>query len=312
MAHQIEAMFSVSETPWHKLGIILKEAPTSALAIQAAGLDWGVELSPIQTADGQPIGTHQATRRMTDKQVLGVVGRGYHPLQNAEAFSFFDPFVEAGEASYETAGSLRGGARIWILAKLNRAPSEILPGDDVLKYVLLSNGHDGSLAVRVGFTPIRVVCANTMACAHSNESSKLVRIRHSEKVAENTVAVREVMDMANASFEATADQLRSLARRAISADDLKKYVKQIFAPRAGDGDEAPGRVLKAVERLIEEGRGADIQGVRGTWWGAYNAVNEYLGYERGNNDEVLLNSLWYGQNANLNDRALQYAYQAAA
>jgi phage/plasmid-like protein (TIGR03299 family) len=312
------SMFFRGETPWHKLGTKLSVAPTSAEAIKAAGLDWLVETMEMETMHGGLIiPNHKAVVRTSDCKVLGVVGKGYTPLQNKDAFGFFDAFVAAGEAAYETAGSLRGGARIWILAKLNRDPMVIMGNDIVEKYVLLSNGHDGTLAVRTGFTGIRVVCANTMSQAHGSEASKLMRIRHTSKLTESLEAVREVMDMANANFEASADQYRALARKDINKEDLRKYVTKVFATKTavaeaeadGSDPKAPEKAVEAVERLFEEGRGSDLESAKGTWWGAYNACNEYLGYFRGRDEETRLNNMWYGESAKLNQKALQYAYQ---
>jgi len=196
MSHCVEQMLSVGRAPWHSLGVKLDNPPTALEAIRLAGLDWQVTLEPLWTRgtlshDGQmqqaPV---FATVRTSDRRILGVVGPQYRPLQNTEAFAFFEPFLDTGQASIETAGSLSGGKRVWVLAKLNRAPLEIAPGDDVEKFLLLSNNHDGTLAIRVGFTPIRVVCQNTLSMAHRSDASQLIRVRHSQHVRENLAAVQ--------------------------------------------------------------------------------------------------------------------------
>src|SRR4029077_9278151 len=132
---------------------------------------------------------------------------------NKDAFHWFQPFLDAREAALHTAGSLRQGSRIWVLAKLHRHPLVVAPGDEVEKFILLSHGHDGSLAVRVGFTPIRVVCQNTLSMAHGCDASRLIRVKHTREVVENLAPVRAVMDVAHAEFEATAEQYRRLARK---------------------------------------------------------------------------------------------------
>ena len=164
MAHEIETMAYFGKTPWHQLGTPLttEDLYDWKRACVKAGLDWEVELTPLVTADTQAKVQHKAVRRNTDGRILGVVGPKYHALQNRAAFQWFQPFLEAKEAALHTAGSLQEGSRIWVLAKLNRDPLVIAPGDEVEKFVLLSHGHDGSLAVRVGFTPIRVVCATRL------------------------------------------------------------------------------------------------------------------------------------------------------
>jgi len=320
MSHEIETMMYVQETPWHGLGTKLENPPSAEEAIRCAGLDWEVSTERLQTADGQTAPAF-ATRRSTDKRILGVVGEQYVPVQNKAAFAFFDPFVQSGEACFETAGSLRQGSRVWVLAKINREPSIIVAkaNDIVSKYVLLSNSHDGTMAVRVGFTPIRVVCANTLALAHSDGGSKLVRIRHVANVDNALEAVRDVMNLANAQFEATAEQYRRLAAHDINSADLARYVCRVFAPGKEDSSDEDttkkaekGRVLSAVTNLFENGRGNSLPGVRGTMWAAYNAVTEYLSYERGANADTRLDRLWFQGGVSTNKRALETAIQMAA
>src|SRR5262249_10534005 len=148
MAHLVETMAYVGRRPWHGLGVPLENPPTIAEGIRAAGLAWEVSLQPLVTAGGgRPVPAY-ATIRQSDGAILGGVGPQYQPLQNADAFQFFQPFLDAGQASLHTAGSLAGGKRVWVLVKLNRDPLTVAPGDEVEKYLLLSNSHDGTLAVR--------------------------------------------------------------------------------------------------------------------------------------------------------------------
>ena len=325
MAHEIEVVdgkasaFFVGEPAWHKLGKVFAagthlDIPT---AIDAAGLNWDVRLQPLHMKfDGEDLPVPgYATVRSTDKNVLGVVGPTYKPLQNREAFNWFQPFLEAGEASLEAAGSLREGKRVWVLARLNRDPIEVVPGDVVSKYVLLSNSHDGTMAIRAGFTGVRVVCANTMAEAHNSKASKLLRVRHTANSARTLEEVREVMNLADQEFMATAQQYRSLARKGVNTEDLKTYVRKVFEPKVlltdTPEEDRNERLLGRIIPLFEKGRGNDMPGVAGTMWAAYNAVNEYLGYERGNPTNRL-DSMWFGDAARLNDRAFQTALRMAA
>jgi phage/plasmid-like protein (TIGR03299 family) len=317
MSHEVEGMMFVGATPWHGLGVRVERGVTTDDAIRCAGLDWHVGTKPLLTSDGEDVPA-MATYRQSDGALLGVVGPDYTPVQNADAFRFFDPFIASGEASYETAGALRGGRRVWVLARLNRPSSVIVAraDDTVEKFVLLSNSHDGSLAVRVGFAPIRVVCSNTLALAHADAGSKLIRLRHTANVLSNLAAVREAMNLADARFEVAADHYRWLATRDISAADLRKYVDVVFsAPRlADDAMPAPehNRLFNRIVPLFEHGRGNDLPGVRGTWWAALNAVNEYLGYVRGRTQDGRVDSLWFGDGAKLNRRALDSAMRMAA
>jgi phage/plasmid-like protein (TIGR03299 family) len=319
MAHELEmigekaSMAYFGETPWHNLGTPLTTDDLydwQSVCVKS-GLDWEAELVPLLTADTQAKVEHQAVRRKTDGRILGVVGKNYHVLQNREAFQWFQPFLDAKEAALHTAGSLCEGSRVLVLAKMNRDPLVIAVGDEVEKFILLSHGHDGSLAVRVGFTPIRVVCANTLSLAHRADASKLIRIRHSASVVENLANVRAVMSLANAEFEATADQYRLLARKSINQADLSRYVKKVLKV---EGDKISTRTMNMMQQitaLCEFGRGNNLASVSGTYWTAYNGVNEWLSYNRGHNQQNRLNSLWFGDSANMNKHALETALAMA-
>lgn len=316
MAHEMENMFYVGQTPWHGLGERFVEAPeTIEQAIVAAGLDWTVGMKDLYTTDGEQAPA-RATFRNDNNKMLGVVGPTYTPLQNLEAFKFFQPLLDEKLVTFETAGSLREGKRVWVLAKINAPNIQIVGEDEVTKYVLLSNSHDGTLAVRAGFTPIRVVCANTMAVAHENQASMLVRVKHSTNVVANLEALRNAMNVANAEFEASAEQYRYLASKQINTSDLEKYIKLSLTTvdlKDPEKFEAAGkRVIPKVIPLFEGGRGNTLQGVKGTWWAAYNAVNEYLAYEKGEDRAARLDNMWFGQSATLNKKALNLAVKLAA
>jgi phage/plasmid-like protein (TIGR03299 family) len=315
MPAEVETMAYAGATPWHGVGTTLEEAdlydwPT---VCAKAGLDWKAELVPLVTADTQAKVENKAVRRTTDGRILGVVGARYTVLQNQDAFQWFTPFLEAKEAALHTAGSLRQGSRIWVLAKLNRDPLVIASGDEIEKYLLLSHSHDGSLAVRVGFTPVRVVCSNTLAMAHSRDASKLIRLKHTKDIHENLATIRETMDLANQQFEATADQYRLLARKSINQADLSRYVKTVLGVKH---DQEPGtrmrNTIAEVVALAEAGKGNNLPSVSGTYWSAYNGVTEWLSFERGRNQENRLNSLWFGDGAAMNNHALQMALEMAA
>ncbi len=334
MPHEVETMMYVGQTPWHELGTKLDAAPTTAEAIRHAGLDWQVGPKPLQTTDGEPVPA-RATYRVSDGTVLGVVGPNWHPLQNTEAFAWFDPFLATRAASLETAGSLRGGKRVWVLARLNRDPLEVVKGDAVVKYLMLSNAHDGTLAVRVGFTPIRVVCANTLAAAHQDGASRLIRVMHSRRVRKAIEALRDAINIAERAFEATGEQYRYLAAHQVRPGDLERYVKVVFRARekkiaaeaqdfarlmgqdvAARDQEDPtallgrkSKYLGRIQELFESGAGNAMPGVRGSWWAAYNAVTHYTTHERGRSPE---NRLAANLAGDLPRRALQVATSLAA
>lgn len=320
MAHELEiidgkaSMAYAGKAPWHGLGTALTEEDLYdwQRASSKAGLDWEAELVPLMTADTQTKVDHVAVRRKTDGRILGTVGPRYTILQNQDAFKWFEPFLQAKEAALHTAGSLCNGSRIWVLAKLNRDPLVIAPGDEVEKYLLLSHSHDGTLAVRIGFCPIRVVCQNTMALAHRSDASKLIRLKHTRDIHENLANIREIMNVANQEFEATAEQYRLLARKSINQADLKKYVKKVL--NVEESEPLSTRMKNIVAEIMgrcESGKGNELPSVRGTLWTAYNGLSEWLGYQRGHNPQNRLNSLWFGDSANVNRLALETALAMA-
>ena len=312
MPANVETMFYAGATPWHGLGEKLEEAPTISEAIEASGLNWEVGTKDLVTKDGYDVPA-RATYRKSDNSILGVVGPRYVPLQNKDAFEWFQPFVDAGECSLHTGGSLSDGQKVWVLAQLNRDPSTVVAGDEVHKFILLSNSHDGTTAIRVGYTPIRVVCVNTLAFAHSHKESNLLRIRHTRSSKTALDNVRDIMDNINAQFEATAEQYRFLASRDFNQADVQKYVKVLL----GVDKKAPEDIKTRTQNILTEilatieGPKQSMPGVRGTWWAAYNGFNEYLNYTKGRNTNNRLESLWFGQNGTDNNKALNLATEFA-
>lgn len=311
MAHMVESMMYAGETPWHGLGT---KVEGDALrdwrkTMEAAGLDWRVGFLDLYTADGRQV-DHRATVRESDRRILGVVGPSFTILQNEDAFEWFSPFLDAGAARFEAAGSLAGGSRIWALASIG-AEAEVDRGDEVRRYVLLSHSHDGSLAVRVGFTDVRVVCNNTLTMAHkSREGSQLIRLKHTMNVKDNLAAVRETMDLARAGFYATVEQFQRLRQREINQNDLEKYVQLVLgAVPTADGSLATRTQnrINEIVRLANEGQGNDGS----TLWDAFNGLTEYVTWQRGRTPETRLASTWYGDGAQLLDKGLKVALEMA-
>lgn len=338
MSHALEikkdgtaSMFYVGDKPWHRLGVQLKNPPTAAEAIKAAGLDWSVSVHPMETwieVDGQDMciaAQNRMVLRDSDHKRLSEVGPRWHPLQNSEAFEWFDPFIKSGECSFETAGSLFEGERIWVLAKLNRDPMKIVGDDVVNKYLMLSNNHSDKRSARVSLSPIRVVCANTLAATFQNKATKFLGVKHTSKIKDNLDKVREIINTANADFEATAEQYRALTTLQVDQDLLKKYIKIVFkdedkeeetSDQTEDGKrkytvkEDDARLIEnKIIPLFEGGRGSQLPGVRGTMWAAFNSVTEFLNWHTGRTTDARLDSLWFGQNAALNRRALDVALE---
>jgi phage/plasmid-like protein (TIGR03299 family) len=307
MPAEVESMFYTGKTPWHGLGVALEQPPSAAEAIQAAGLDWEVEKREIWLEDAEePIDDWSAVVRGDTEAVLGVVGKTWRPLQNRDAFAFFDPFVHASAAEYHTAGSLKAGRYVWVLAKLAGDPMQVAKNDVVEKYLLLSNSHDGKAAINVRFTPVRVVCWNTLTMAESDNASPFLRIPHKGDVRDTLRRVQEVVDVTNRTFAATLEQYRFLASRQV--ENIHKYVLDVL--QVPDDAEEPPRALAPIVQLFEHGRGQENRAIRGTYWAAYNAMTEFVDHERGR-DNTRLHAAWYGEGRRIKQRALSVATELA-
>ena len=191
MPANVETMFSVRETPWHGLGRIIMDAPASREALELAGLDWQGESRNIYSGTGAMIPGYRANVRSTDDAVLGVVSDRYRIVQNEEAFQFTDDLLGEG-VTYETAGSLQGGKKVWMLARLPR--KYLIAGDQVEPYLVIFNSHDGSSGVKVAMTPIRVVCQNTLNLA-LNTAKRSWTARHTENVLLRVQDARETLQL---------------------------------------------------------------------------------------------------------------------
>ncbi|MDL2302142.1 DUF945 domain-containing protein [Lachnospiraceae bacterium OttesenSCG-928-D06] len=165
MAANVETMFYTRVAPWHGLGTHVESAVCSGEALQVSGLNWNVTQRPIMTSDYNPIPGYKANIRDTDDKVLGVVTDRYKVVQNSEAFAFTDTLLGEG-VKYETAGSLQEGRKIWLLARL--PDKYIIEGEQIEPYLVFSSSHDGSGAIKVAMTPVRVVCQNTLNIALSS------------------------------------------------------------------------------------------------------------------------------------------------
>lgn len=296
-----DTSFSVGKpNPWHKVGTVLENAPSVQEAIKLSGLDWKVELQDIITTEGIPVKQKAAVR--TDiKKALGIVSDKYKILQNEDAFNWFEPFVDNGLATLETAGSLFNGKKVFIQAKIAGDDMVIdeRNNDIVKKYILLSNSHDGGTAVRVGFTPIRVICNNTLTTAHGNRYSNLIRVYHMGNMEEILLQVRETMDLINQQFIATEELYKELAKKQVNSKDLKKYVYQVFSKESLEKSFQDETVVPEHEienfrkRLMDRVEEVFALEYAQTAWTAYNAVNHYLNHDKGRNEENRINSLCF-------------------
>lgn len=318
MGMEKRQMAFVGETPWHGEGKSVKD---KAIMVNAeafaneAGINYPVDTCELFCQDSTPVPSRGVYRIVEGKKkILGVVGPRWQPLQNIDAFKWFQPWLDAGLAEFHTAGALFEGEKVWVLAKLALDNIDIAKNDTVMPYILLSNSHDGKNAVRVGFNPIRVVCWNTLSAAISNGVGKMIRIRHTTKVNEKLELVRETMNLAKQDFEANAEQYKRLASKQFNQADIKKYVKVLMGVDDTKDEELPTRTVNrmaGIMELIFKGKGQDNPAIQGSWWQAYNGVNEAINWTDGRTTANRLDNLWFGQGLTKNNDALQLALEMA-
>ena len=217
MSALVESLFVTRVPAWHNMGTVVKESPTSEGAIRLAGLDWKVEQKPIYLADGTPINGNYANVRSSDGKPLGIVGDRYKVVQNIDAFAFTDALLGEG-VKYETAGSLKEGKIVWLLAKMPE-PFDLL-GDKVDPYLVFTNTHDGSGAVRVTLTNVRIVCWNTLNAAMRG-AKRVWSARHTGSVTSRLDDARETLQRANNYIKATQETFEELYK--IKLNDIYLY-----------------------------------------------------------------------------------------
>ena len=267
MAANVETMFSTREKPWHGLGTVVEEAPASADALRLAGLDWNVVQKDIFTNHGKVDG-YKANVRDTDNQVLGVVTDRYKVIQNVDAFAFTDELLGEG-VRYETAGSLQGGRKVWLLARLPR--EYIISGERITPYLVFSNTHDGSGAVRVAITPVRVVCNNTLNLA-LNTASRSFSMIHAGDIKGKINEARQTLFMADTYMEHLGKEFEHLRKVKLTDQQVKEYI-EVLLPIEKD---ASMLAAKNTKRLREDLRARyydapDLKNVGGN--NAYRFIN---------------------------------------
>ena len=327
-------MMYTGDVPWHGLGnYVGDDAVTAEEAIVAAGLDWEVGCQPIfaeYDKDGSRIDipNNFAVVRDDTKAVLGVVGNQFEPIQNKDCFGFLDAITGPERlVRYHTAGSLHGGRKVWLLAELTNLTFAPVPGDEVQPYLALIDGKDGRTNLTAFFTGTRIVCQNTanyaLGTAKEN-GDKMVKIRHTSSAMTKVEEAKRVLGLAIDNAENYAETMTALARKQVNSAQWAKLLDTLMPLPEVEDDEKPGRGwtmthnkrLK-LDELFESGVGTDIVGVRGTAWGAYNAITEFTthhqrvnagdkndaGYSR-RRGERLLESSWFGSGNALNQKAL--------
>lgn len=316
MAHNINIengkanMMYVGETPWHKLGTKLDNPATAQEAIMVSGLNYVVEKEKVLLESGIVVPDTYATVRKDNNNILGVVGNVYKVMQNADAFNFFDTVVGDGKAIYHSAGALGKGERIWMLAKL---PGDVIVKDveNTEKYLLLTNSFDGTSPVKMFFTPVRVVCQNTLNMAIKGAKDG-ISIRHTQSMSGKVDEARRILGLSinyYSEFEKLANQLSDVS---LTMKKAEEYFDTVLGPVKEDESTRRQNTKAELLNLFEHGKGNQHPAVRGSLWCAYNAVTEYSDYHKTikNIDKDAtnrLNSLWFGSGANMKMNAWEKA-----
>lgn len=277
MSANVETMFYTREKPWHGLGTKVSEAPDSKEALELAGLDWKVISKPVYTSNRVLIPGYKANIRNSDQKVLGVVTDRYKIVQNEEAFAFTDALLGEG-VRYETAGSLQGGRKIWLLAKL---PNEyIITGERITPYLVFSNSHDGTGAIKVAMTPIRVVCQNTLnlALASANRSWSAI---HTGDISNKLDHARNTLSLANHYMENLGKEFERLSTITLSDHQVADYMNSLI-PLPEDATQTQ---LKNVKKQREDLNhryydAPDLQQVGKNAYRLLNAVSDYATHSR--------------------------------
>ena len=315
MASEVETMVSVREVPWHGQGTIVQNKLTAKEAIIAGGMDWNCEGQPLylaseQTIDeirvvGQSAPAHKAVVRTSDKSILGVVGKNYHIIQNNECFNFLDDVIGSGQAVYQTAGSLRNGKVIFMTVKF---PNNVKIGDDVIeKYILLSSSHDGSLSLQVRWTPVRVVCMNTLGMALRGGADASMNIRHTKNYRDKVEQARSVLDVTEHYYNVMEEEFNRLLDEQFSDSQMQTLTEQLMPSEGKVATKTKNNRNKVLE-LFHTGRGQAA--VANTRWAAFNAVTEYVDHEATTRQcgdtskgEARMNSAIFGAGSKLKQRA---------
>ena len=272
MAADVESMFYTREKPWHGLGVRIQEAPTSEKALWLAGLDWKVLQKDIYTEGRIQVPGYKANVRDSDGQVLGVVTDRYRVVQNREAFAFTDALLGKG-VRYETAGSLQKGKKVWMLARL---PKEyIITGERISPYLVFSNTHDGSGAVRVAVTPIRVVCNNTLNLA-LNTAKRSWSMIHTGDIREKIQEAADTLFRAEEYMDKLGREIEELRNIDLTDQQVKEYI-EILLPLEKEPTPAQSRNTLRLRRDMEQRYydAPDLQKVGSNAYRFVNAVSDF-------------------------------------
>jgi phage/plasmid-like protein (TIGR03299 family) len=322
MAHMIEnnQIAYKNETPWHGLGFKVADNATGQEMLEVAGLNWKVQRRTLAMCDSKgqglivnPLAGYRAIVRSDTDHVFAVPTNKYNLVQNSEIVDLFREYCEAGHASMETVGALRGGSVVWALAKLNGGSSLTIKGNDVVNgYVLMTTSHDGSLSTTAKATQVRVVCHNTMTAALAAKAD--FRLKHSAKwTPERKDEAKQALGIAMEQVQTINTHSAKLAEVSIDQSDWVSFMTKLMGL---DAVLSPitGELTKVAADIYDStvnSPGADLVSAKGTLWGAVNGVTHYVDHKRGRSQDSRLSSAWFGDSDMLKRSAMVTALEMA-
>lgn len=312
MAHLVETMAYVGDTPWHGLGNQLTAHQPLETWLTEAGMSWTIEQSDVLFkigSDGLHIRSHADAKvlyRSDTLAPLSVVSPRYKVVQPSEVLHFYQDLVHAGGFELETAGCLKGGRKLWALARTGQE-TLLRAGDRVKAYLLLATSCDGTLCTTAQFTSVRVVCNNTLQMAVGDKTGA-VKVPHSTVF--DPQAVKDALGLGLSSWGRFIGNLKQLSQRTVSQQEAQQFFHDVLGEAMPDDDSLP--ISKNTQQLIAlysgAGMGSMLTGARGTAWGMLNAVTEFIDHHRrARNQDYRLDSAWFGQGAQLKQQALDRA-----
>jgi len=314
MAHNIEMvngkaqMAYSGEKPWHLLGTEVPPDLTPMQMLEAAGLDWTVEkVEAFATVNGKNVSVDRsALVRTRDHKILDVVSNDWNPVQNLEAFEFFNDFIAEGDLEMHTAGSLQGGQIVWALAKVKDGFS-LFGGDEVESYLHFTNFHKYGFSTDVRFTPIRVVCNNTLTLSLNTKVERFVKISHRREFDGDNVKL--MLGIAKEKLAKYKEMAAYLGTKRYTNESIVEYFKRVF-PVTGTGTKELSKNANIALGILDTQPGAEF--ARGTFWQAFNGVTYMTDHLMSRSNDTRLTSAWYGSNKNLKTKALETALEMAS
>ena len=318
MAHEIQTMAYVDAVPWHGLGNQLTPQQPIEIWQREAGMDWRINeaevLYSVSGGDGLHLKSNPDNKvlfRSDTFSPLSVVSKRYKVVQPAEVLEFYRDLVNAGGFELETAGVLKGGRKLWALAKTGQ--ETLLKGSDKVKaYLLLATSCDGTLCTTAQFTSVRVVCNNTLQMA-VGDSSGAVKVPHSTQF--DPQQVKQALGLGLSNWETFVSAMRQLADRKINKFEAMNYLINVLGDSAVPLNEQPNtKAIQNVYTLFSgEGKGSDMASASGTAWGLLNGVTEFVDqHRRARSNDHRLDSAWFGPGAALKEKAFHEAMKLAA